>query len=437
MNPELRRYAWLELGGHRLLTGPLVLGALAVIPLASSDAPAQPLAWGAFWLFLLLTVGWGSLRALASVTDEVRDRTWDFQRMAAFTPAALALGKVFGAPLYQWYLGLWCLAALAAAGTVAGLRALGSLLVGIVAAAVLLHALGVALSTAGARARMGERTRRAGGVLLVLGLLQSLPMAALLWRKDPGAVRWWGWGLPAETFAAASLLLFAGWAVLAACRAMLRELQEPARPWPWPAFAAVLALWWAGLSTPTHDRPGFGSAAGVAAWVLALATYVACLMDPLTRVGLARMARAWQPQASRWQARAPAWLLHAGLAVAAGALAFLGARGDTLAAFALPVALMALRDAAVVSCFALASSSRSPVGRAVFYIALADLLVPTLALAVHLPALAQAAFPLWGMVQEPARAAWGMGLHAIVACAVLAFFVVRARRADAAARPPA
>jgi hypothetical protein len=237
--------------------------------------------------------------------------------------------------------------------------------------------------------------------------------------------------MPAEAFAAGSLVLFAGWALLAAWRAMLRELQEPARPWPWPAFAAFLALWWGGLSTPTHDRPAFASAIGLAAAVLALATYVACTLDPLTRVSLARMGRAWQPQAARWQARVPAWLLHGSLAVGCGALAFAFAvRNDPLAAFALPVALMAVRDAAVISCFALASASRSPVGRAIFYIALADLLVPTLAMAVEWPSLARAVFPLWAMAEQPSLAAWGMAVHALLACAALGVLVVRARRAE-------
>ena len=57
-----------------------------------------------------------------------------------------------------------------------------------------------------------------------------------------GFVRWWGLRLDRELFAAASLVLFAGWALLAAWRAMRRELQEPVRPWAWPAFALFAGL---------------------------------------------------------------------------------------------------------------------------------------------------------------------------------------------------
>ncbi|HYF18445.1 MAG TPA: hypothetical protein VEA40_11310 [Ramlibacter sp.] len=428
MNPELRRYAWLELGPHRLLLVPLVLGALAAMPLLTIADPAVPLAWGASGIFVVLTAGWGALRALASVVDEVRDRTWDFQRMAASTPASLAAGKVFGAPLFQWYIGAWCLAVLAIAGAAARLPGLGSLLVGLVAAAVLMHALAVAISAAGARTRMAERARRAIGLVLVLGLLQTLPLGLALQRAEPDTfVRWWGWRLGLDAFAAASLVAFAAWALLAAWRAMLRELQEPARPWPWPAFAAFAALWWAGLSTPTLERASPGDALAMASAVLALGAYVAVLLEPLTRVALARTVRAWRPQAARWQHRVPAWCLHAALAVLVGALAR-ATGSETWPALAFAVACMALRDAAIVGCFAVASSARSPVGRAVFYIVLADLLVPAVAAVVGWTGLARLAFPLLGIASEPGPSAGGMALHALAACAALAVCIGHARR---------
>lgn len=427
MNPELRRYAWLELGTHRLLLTPLVLAALVAIPVASAQVPERQIGFGAVALFLLLTVGWGSMRALSSVTDEVRDRTWDFQRMAAFTPAELATGKVLGAPIFQWYVGAWCLAVMAAAGTRVGVPQLPSLLTALVAGTVMLHALAVALSTAGAHARLGERTRRGASLLLVFAVVQVVPFGGLL---QPGTVvYWWDWRMPPETFIAAGLVLFAGWAWVAAWRTMMRELQEPARAWPWPAFAVFAAVWWAGLSTPAQPRPSFGDAAAVAAGVLVCATYVACMLEPLTRVVLGRMSRACrQPVASRWQPRLPDWALHGTLSVPAGALAFHYGR-EALSAFALPVALMAVRDAAVISCFALSRSARPPIGRAVFYIALADLLVPALALAVQWPALARVAFPLWAAPQSPSLAAWGMAIHALLALVALGLCIARARRA--------
>ena len=109
LNPELRRYAWLELSLHRLVVVPLVIAALATLMLLGATKPAEPLAFTALGLFMLATVVWGSLRTIASVTEEVRERTWDFQRMAAVPPLQLALGKMLGAPLLYWYIGFWAL----------------------------------------------------------------------------------------------------------------------------------------------------------------------------------------------------------------------------------------------------------------------------------------------------------------------------------------
>ncbi len=425
MNPELRRYAWLDLGWHRILIVPLVLGALAALPMFSGAPPAKPLAWGALSIFLVLTCGWGSMRALASVVEEVRDRTWDFQRMGAFTPASLALGKVFGAPLFQWYIGAWCLVVFAIAGLAAGDPNVVVALVALVASAVMLHALGVAASAASARMMLGDRARRAGGVIMLLGLFNLLPVAALIgWDAGDANsfVRWWGWRMPRATFAAASAVLFALWALLAAWRAMARELREPARAWAWPAFAAFVALWWAGLSTPAHDRPSLALVIAAAAAVLCIGTYFGSLLEPLTRVSQARMRRAWSAAATASRPRWPAWAMNAVLALVCAVLAWsLAGRGEleVSAQLALPLALMAARDAAIVSCFALVSKVRSPVGRAVFYIALADLLLPALAMAIGSPPLARIFFPMWGLQEGAAPAAIGMALHAALALGAL------------------
>ena len=68
LNPELRRYAWLELTVHRLVAVPLVIAALATLLVLAADRPAEPLAGAAMGLFILATVVWGSLRTIASVT---------------------------------------------------------------------------------------------------------------------------------------------------------------------------------------------------------------------------------------------------------------------------------------------------------------------------------------------------------------------------------
>lgn len=434
MNAELRRHAWQELRLHELLVTPVVLGVLAITAVAASDSPAETLAWGAMAVFVVLTIGWGTLRAFASVADEVRDRTWDFQRMTALAPAHMALGKVFGAPLLQWYIGAWCLLAFAVAAPRAGLGHVIATMVALVGTAVLLHALGVTASIASARAPLGGRGRRAGGFVLLVLVANVLPFAALLGRgrdsADTGLV-WWGVTLAEHVFLAGSAVAFAAWAMLWACRAMGRELREPARYGASAAFALFFGVWVAGRHGSQPARALVEGLAAASA-ALTLAVYAGVVTDPLTRVSLARARRA-----SSRLARVPGWAIDACAAVVLGLAAYAVASASGVASqpgwrlFTDPVlaaasALMAVRDAAIVACFSLSPRMRRPVGRAMFYIALADVLLPIVFLATKNLALARLAMPLLAFAFPGANPVLLMALHAAVAVGVLA---VRVRRA--------
>lgn len=440
MNPELRRYAWLELGLHRLIAVPLVLAALALLVLASAERPAGVLATGALGVFLALTVGWGTLRAYASVGDEVRDRTWDFQRMAALHPRTLALGKVLGAPLLGWYIGAWSLLVYLVAGALDGQADLAVTAAGVVGMALMLHGLGVALSALTAHTGSPGAGRRWGGIGVLLLLVYLIPALVALGSGEGGraaGIDWWLLRrLDARSFAALSAVLFAGWALFAAWRAMARELREPAWWWAWPAFALFVAFWWAGFRTPTTPRVHPGDALALAAGILVFAGYLGLTLEPLNPVRLARFSRLAQDPRVPWHQRVPGWAIQAGLALLL-ALAALAVRatasGPAIApGVVLALGLMLLRDAAVVSCFALGSRARHPVRLAVFYLALADLLVPALLAGLGARPLAIAVFPLWGFERHPLFAAGVFAVHFALAAAVLAW-IWRRRQAAAPA----
>jgi hypothetical protein len=423
MNPELRRHAWQDLRLHELLVTPMLIGLLAGTWLAASSAPANGLAWGATSLFVTVTLTWGGMRAFTSVSDEVRDRTWDFQRMTALPPAHIALGKVFGAPLLQWYAGFWCLLVFALAAPRAGMFHVTATVVGLVAMAVLMHALGVTASVLGARNALGPRSRRASGVALLLVLFYLPPVGLLLGGgSDRGAMSWWGLALHPLTFTAASAVAFAGWALLWACRAMARELREPARYGASAAFAAFFGLWVAGQQAAHVVTAGLGAAA----FAFICATYAGVVSDPLTRVGIARLRRATAPVE-----RVPGWAIDAAAAVVLALAAYATAAVPRVPlrfgweALAMPllvatVALMAVRDAAIVACFTLSPGLRRPVARALFYIALADFLLPFVFFAIGAPQLARFAMPLLAFVSPNADPLVPMALHAGLALAALA-----------------
>ena len=102
MNAELRRYVWLELTTFRLIATPVIVAIVVFLIVASvGEAPWDIIASASLAAYSLCVFIVGSARAFSSVTEEVRDRTWDFQRMSALPPWSLAVGKIVGAPLFM------------------------------------------------------------------------------------------------------------------------------------------------------------------------------------------------------------------------------------------------------------------------------------------------------------------------------------------------
>ena len=108
MNPELQRNLWLEASPFRLaLIAGLVLLALA----ATSVAPrglgtTSGVALALYWFFAVL---WGTRSAALSVVAEIRERTWDSQKLSSIGPWEMVWGKLFGATAANWFGALLCL----------------------------------------------------------------------------------------------------------------------------------------------------------------------------------------------------------------------------------------------------------------------------------------------------------------------------------------
>ena len=108
MNPELQRNLWLEASPFRLAqtAGLLLLvfaaTSLAPIGLATSSGVALAL----YWFFAVL---WGTRSAALSVVAEIRERTWDGQKLSAIDPFEMMWGKLFGATAANWFGALLCL----------------------------------------------------------------------------------------------------------------------------------------------------------------------------------------------------------------------------------------------------------------------------------------------------------------------------------------
>jgi hypothetical protein len=306
VNPEFERNLWLEAAPRRIggLAVVLVLIYGATAALAKGDLGVMAQAFGVVGaaVFVVCGVIWGAWAAGGSVLDEIRGRTWDFQRLSALTPWAMTWGKLFGAGALAW---LAAVTGLIGAGvglaSVKGPTMAVEAVVGLVGLAVFLQACAMGAALIGVRkARAEGRIATGGAVILgVLGGLllltlfsRGLPLGSLtvsggaaLGLSDDRPVFWFGLMFPSVAFTAASLCAFAAWALVGAWRLMRLELQMHNSPYVWVAFLLFAGLWRAGLAPALG---GVSAEAITAGLVFLAAAYICAFVEPADAVKVRR-----------------------------------------------------------------------------------------------------------------------------------------------------
>lgn len=132
-NPEFLRNARAQLRPAKVVATACICVALSiVIGYAFSHRDDRQLAtgpagWGiqvlqiTFWLQALMLAAGGGIACINSIHREKEQNTFDYQRVTRMTPLELALGKLFGAPVFTYFVFL-CLMPLALFGAVMGKR---------------------------------------------------------------------------------------------------------------------------------------------------------------------------------------------------------------------------------------------------------------------------------------------------------------------------
>lgn len=366
LSPEFHRNLWASFSPFRLAAVPLLagLGSLTVMNMAEKGFDA--LVIGSLTAYWLVVIVWGSYAAGAAVQDEIRNNTWDFQRLSSLAPWQYAIGKFFGATAYSWYFGLVLWAVFAAAWFSQGQAGTGAADIllrkaaerGVlppetlqaetlrlflystffmVIAGIFAHALafyeGCRNLTAG-----GERTRgiarwraNMGGFLLgvIVGSVIFFTFApggtqrALgfggIYRvyAEAGDVNWHGFMVDGLAMTVLSLLFFTGW-VLAGIWRLLKE-GLMCRLWPvaWPLFTATLVIYCTGFMENPGHQLRFACA------IAFLLTYIVMFRDAGNPAKYRRLAASIEKgDARRIAENTPLWaasatvlaLLYAGLA---------------------------------------------------------------------------------------------------------------------------
>jgi len=400
MNAELRRLLWLDFTGSRVGAVLIAVAAIAGLGwLIDGERFGSTTATLTLAAFIVLTVAWGANQVGHALADELRERTWDQQRMSALSPWAMTWGKLVGASALPWLAGGSALAIHALAAMREALAWKLGLYVG---GALLIHA----LALFGALLMLQRRTQaRSPLVLRFAGGLLAGAMVYAFFQRERGVVPWMGETWPLLPFAVAVIAQSAAWVLLGCQRMMSEELQVRTQPWAMPAFVV-----WAGtllggfliaVDTPWSARIGIVAALAVPiALAGAYFSAFALRTDPMLprRLGVAAARGDW----SRVGALLPPWLVALICAgVAAGGVqltppaslvlpdGLVDARWPVLALFA-----AGLRDLFVIH--GLGSSVREDRGEivALLYLALAYWLLPGILTLAGAHALAAILTPL-------------------------------------------
>jgi hypothetical protein len=301
MNPEFQRNVWLELTPRRLGLMIVLLGLafFAAAVSSGSDSQLGSVPETARWLYYAIVVVWGTRNAALAMVGEIRDRTWDMQRLSAIEPGAMTWGKLFGATVYNWFGGAICLAVLLGEtaihqGPAATLIDLVYYLaVGVIAQAAALLASLVAVRRRPSHSRFDVFVYQVVGLaagMAVYTVWSAADPAGLLHKMATDFVVWWGRTYDTRLFLLVSLAIFTAWTLVGCYREMRVELKMKNGTLVWLAFLIFVGVYVAGFDAwLATDKAMLGWDAGsrrlaLAATSFALLTYMMVVLEPKDRV---------------------------------------------------------------------------------------------------------------------------------------------------------
>ena len=299
MGPEFRRNLWLELTTRRIV---FMVGVLALVFFAAAvSGPSYTPYSAAETIYYLVVVIWGARNAGLSIVGEIRDHTWDLQRLSSISASEMTWGKLFGSTIYNWFGGAICLAVMLVYGFAHGTPAAAVLdliyyvIVGLVAQASALLASLVAIRRRSAHSRLDVFLYQFAGIVAALAVLYlweaaDPASALLLGKKSTDFIPWWGAVISSRPFLLISLAMFTAWILTGCYREMRRELKMRNGPLVWLGFLAFIGVYVAGFDAwLPHDAnlPQWSTVAlrlALATTAYGVLTYVMVLLEPKDRV---------------------------------------------------------------------------------------------------------------------------------------------------------
>ncbi|GMR07357.1 MAG: hypothetical protein BMS9Abin26_0360 [Gammaproteobacteria bacterium] len=248
INPEFQRNIWLEFTLHRLLATPIIIGAVFLLLFLSSSSLEG------FWvlannvsmiLLVVIMLFWGVRQAAEAVSTEIKDRTWDGQRMSAISPWSLAWGKLFGSTLFTWYTAIFCVALYYISGKAAGIEYTTLKTIVVVLSGLLTQAIALLASMNVIQKNRDQSRSSSTAVFAVVVTIGGISLYAAMDART--TVDWFGMSYDGLPFISLSMLVWLVWAYIGIYRYMRSELQLRNGPIVWTAFMIFALLYSAGF----------------------------------------------------------------------------------------------------------------------------------------------------------------------------------------------
>jgi hypothetical protein len=254
VNSEIRKYYWLDFSTQRILAMPTVLlGILLLMILLESKESTIISVSNTFILILVFL--WGGHNAASSIIEEIKDNTWDNQRLSSVSPLSLSLGKLFGSTLYSWYGGIIALVIYSGYSlikkpiTVVAFEVVLLLMCGIFCHSVALLSSIQSLKSDNSYRKMSAISYLfvgiiASSIFYKTGMSNSLELQS---GNKFTIIKWFNNDFSLIGFLIFSLVTFLFWSIVGIYRSMREELKFKNIPWVWAVFIIFVMFYTAGF----------------------------------------------------------------------------------------------------------------------------------------------------------------------------------------------
>lgn len=422
INSEIRRYYWQDFSLQRTIAMPAVLMAIVYLMLEWNENFGSVSRFAIYAFFVLVFI-WGGNKAACSITDEVKDNTWDNQRLSAISPLNLSLGKLFGSTLYPWYGG--AVALLIYILSVVGNQSVEFISYNVVlflASGVFCHAIAVLASLHSLRAE-----RRHGRLQSLAYFIVALLISSMFYKAGTenflsgryyqpeffGTVKWFYFEFDKKYFSLGLLFIFLLWSIVGIYRLMREELQFKNIPWVWGLFVIFMMVYMAGFFYKEGYKASFdlndsylliqARRSICAAFAVGIiSTYLMLFSDIISVTNYRIMLYRWkQKKWIKFGESIPKWIVSLVLTLIVAVMTVVsffpvqypqGAYGSFI--LVVSIVLFILRDATILHYFKFSSNNKRASLATIFYLAMLYILLPSFFLAAKLRDFVYAFYPI-------------------------------------------